>query len=61
VEAYRRSLQQSVAAGVSSPWTDKSLARLKALRPARFAKKGEFAFPVVTLPDFRGIVERSAP
>ncbi len=61
LDAYRKSLYHSVAAGVSTEWSDKSLARLKALRPARYGKKGEYAFPVLSLPDFRGIVERSSP
>jgi TolA-binding protein len=61
IDAYRKTLYHSVAAGAANAWSDKSLARLKALRPARYGKKGEYAFPVLTLPDFRGIVERSAP
>jgi tetratricopeptide (TPR) repeat protein len=61
IEAYRKTLYHSVAAGASDDWSDKSLARLRAMRPARYGKKGEYAFPVLSLPDFRGIVERSAP
>jgi tetratricopeptide (TPR) repeat protein len=61
IEAYRKCLDHSIAAGAATAWSDKSLARLRALRPARYGKKGDFAFPVLSLPDFRGIVERSAP
>jgi len=59
VEAYRKNLRQAVAASFSSPWVDKSVARLKALRPARFARKWEYAFPVVPVPDFLGIIVRT--
>jgi len=59
VEAYRRNLRHAVAANLASPWVEKSLGRLRALRPALFAKQWEYAFPVVTIPVFRGIVERS--
>ncbi|MDA8123289.1 MAG: tetratricopeptide repeat protein [Deltaproteobacteria bacterium] len=59
VEAYQRNLRQAVAADTRSDWVEKSLRRLKTLRPARFGKKGEYSFPVVTVPDFRGMIERS--
>lgn len=59
VDAYQRNLRQAVAADTRSEWVGKSLRRLKTLRPARFGKKGEYAFPVVTVPDFRGMIERS--
>jgi tetratricopeptide (TPR) repeat protein len=59
VEAYQRNLRQAVAADTRSDWVGNSLRRLKTLRPARFGKKGEYAFPVVTVPDFRGMIERS--
>jgi tetratricopeptide (TPR) repeat protein len=59
VDAYQRNLRQAVAADIRSDWVGKSLQRLKILRPARFGKKGEYAFPVVTVPDFRGMIERS--
>lgn len=58
VEAYRKNLRQAVAANLTTPWVRQSLDRLKALRPALFAKRWEYAFPVVTIPVFRGIVER---
>jgi hypothetical protein len=61
VDAYRKALLHSVAVGETDEWSEKSLARLRAVRPARYGKKGDFAFPVLALPDFRGIVERSAP
>ena len=61
VEAYRRNLRQAVAAGVSSPWVDRSVARLRSLRPALFARKWEYAFPVVPVPDFVGIIVRTGP
>ena len=61
VDAYRKNLRKAVAAGISSPWVDKSVARLKALRPALFARKWEYAFPVVPVPDFLGIIVRTGP
>ena len=61
VDAYQRNVRQAVAAGVSSPWVNRSVARLKALRPARFARTWEYAFPVVPVPDFVGIIVRTAP
>jgi hypothetical protein len=61
LEAYRKNLRQAVAADFRSAWVEKSLQRLKALRPARFGKKGEYAFPVLTVPVFRGMIERSVP
>ncbi len=61
VDAYRRNLRQAVAAGVSSPWVDRSIARLRALRPALFVRKWEYAFPVVPVPDFLGIIVRTGP
>ncbi|MBI5576594.1 MAG: tetratricopeptide repeat protein [Deltaproteobacteria bacterium] len=61
VEAYARNLRQAVAGDFRSEWVEKSLQRLKALRPARYGKKGEYAFPVLAVPVFRGIIERSAP
>ncbi len=61
VDAYQKNLRQAVAAGVSSPWVNKSVARLKSLRPARFVRKWEYAFPVVPVPDFVGIIVRTDP
>jgi len=61
VETYRKNLLQAVAANLASPWASRSLERLKALRPALFAKRWEYAFPVMTIPVFRGIVERGIP
>lgn len=61
VEAYRKNLRQAVAAGHSSPWAMASLARLKALRPGSFKARWEYAFPVVAIPDFVGILERAGP
>ncbi len=61
VEAYRRNLRQAVVAEYYLDWVGKSLQRLKSLRPALFGKKGEYAFPVVTVPDFRGMIERIGP
>jgi TolA-binding protein len=61
VEAYRKNLLAAVAGDVASPWVDRTVARLKALRPAVYGKRGDFAFPVLPVPDFRGIVERSEP
>ncbi|MGE5189740.1 MAG: tetratricopeptide repeat protein [Gemmatimonadota bacterium] len=58
VDAYRRNLRNAVAAGLSSPWVDRSVARLKGLRPALFARRWEYAFPVVPVPDFLGIIVR---
>jgi TolA-binding protein len=58
VEAYLSNLRQSVAAGTTSEWVMKSRNRLVALRPARFGKKWEYAFPVLTVPDFHGVIER---
>lgn len=61
VESYRNNLRQAVAANHFDPFVTKSRERLRALRPALFAKKPEFAFPVVPVPDFAGITERTAP
>jgi len=61
VEAYRKNLRQAVDTNLASPWVRRSLDRLKALRPALFARRWEFAFPVMTIPVFRGIVERRIP
>jgi tetratricopeptide (TPR) repeat protein len=61
VEAYRKNLLAAVAEDLRTPWVDRSLSRLKALRPARYGKRGDLAFPVLAVPDFRGIVERSEP
>jgi len=61
LEAYLKNLRQAVAADFRSEWVEKSLQRLKALRPTRFGKKGEYAFPVLTVPVFRGMIERSVP
>jgi hypothetical protein len=61
VEAYRRNLRQAVAAEYYFDWVGKSMQKLKSLRPAPFGKKGEYAFPVVTVPDFRGMIERIVP
>jgi tetratricopeptide (TPR) repeat protein len=58
VDAYRKNLRQAVAADFFSPWVKKSLERLIAIRPAQFAKEGEYAFPVVTVPEFVGVIER---
>lgn len=59
VDAYMKNLRQAVAADIFPESVAKSLQRLKALRPARFGKRGEFAFPVMTVPDFRGMIERT--
>jgi tetratricopeptide (TPR) repeat protein len=61
VESYRSNLRQAVAADYFSSWVAKSRERLRALRPALFARKGAFAFPVVPVPDFLGITERATP
>ena len=61
VESYRNNLRQAVAGDHFDPSVAKSRARLRALRPALFAKKPEFAFPVVPVPDFAGITERTTP
>lgn len=61
VEAYTKNLRQAVSSGTSSEWVLKSRDRLAALRPARFGKKWEYAFPVLTVPDFRGVTERKSP
>lgn len=61
VDAYRSNLRKAVAAGISSPWVDKSVARLKILRPALFTRKWEYAFPAVPVPDFVGIIVRTGP
>ncbi len=61
VEAYARNLRQAVALDLRNEWVGKSRERLVALRPARFAKRFEFAFPVATLPGLVGIVERPLP
>ena len=61
VESYRNNLRQAVAAGHFDPFVAKSRERLRALRPAVYAKKPEFAFPVVPVPDFLGITERTTP
>lgn len=61
VEAYLRNLRQAVGADYRSEWVDKSLQRLKTLRPARFVKKGQYAIPVLTVPAFLGVMERGAP
>ena len=61
VESYRNNLRQAVAGDHFDPFVGKSRERLRALRPALFAKKPEFAFPVVPVPDFAGITERTTP
>ena len=61
VESYRNNLRQAVAGNHFDPFVAKSRERLRALRPALFAKKPEFAFPVVPVPDFVGITERMTP
>jgi TolA-binding protein len=61
VESYRNNLRQAVAGDHFDPFVAKSRERLRALRPALFAKKPEFAFPVVPVPDFVGITERTTP
>jgi hypothetical protein len=58
IDAYQKNLRQAVAADFFSPWVKKTLNRLIALRPARFAKKREYAFPVVPVPEFVGVIER---
>lgn len=61
VESYRNNLRQAVAGDHFDTFIGKSRERLRALRPALFAKKPEFAFPVVPVPDFVGITERTTP
>ncbi len=61
VESYRNNLRQAVALDRFDPFVAKSRDRLRALRPAVFAKKPEFAFPVVPVPAFLGISERTTP
>ena len=61
MESYRSNLRQAAAADHFSAWVAKSRERLRALRPALFARKGSFAFPVVPVPDFLGITERATP
>ncbi len=61
VEVYRKNLRQGLASDSWNEWTEKSFRKLKELRPGFFVKKGEYSFPVVTVPDFRGMIERSAP
>lgn len=61
VEAYVRNLREAVRRDFFSPWVGKSAARLKELRPAWFGRRFEWAFPVVAIPDFAGIIERQAP
>lgn len=61
VESYRNNLRQAVAGDHFDPFVARSRERLRALRPALFAKKPEFAFPVVPVPDFVGITERTTP
>ncbi len=61
VESYRNNLRQAVAGGHFDPFVAKSRERLRALRPAVYAKKPEFAFPVVPVPAFLGITERTTP
>ena len=61
VESYRNNLRQAVAGDHFDQSVAKSRERLRALRPALFAKKPEFAFPVVPVPDFVGITERTTP
>ncbi|MFA6147410.1 MAG: hypothetical protein WC899_04295 [bacterium] len=61
VDSYRNNLRQAVAGNHFDPSVAKSRERLRALRPALFAKKPEFAFPVVPVPDFVGITERTTP
>ena len=61
VESYRNNLRQAVAGDHFDPFVAKSRERLRALRPALFAKNPEFAFPVVPVPDFAGITERKTP
>jgi tetratricopeptide (TPR) repeat protein len=52
VESYRSSLRQAVAADHFSAWVAKSRERLRALRPALFARKVSFATSVAYVPDF---------
>lgn len=61
VDSYRNNLRRAVAGDHFDPFVSKSRERLRALRPALFAKKPEFAFPVVPVPDFVGITERTTP
>jgi len=61
VDSYRSNLRQAVTADHFSAWVAKSRERLRALRPALFARKESFAFPVVPVPDFLGITERATP
>jgi len=61
VESYRNNLRQAVAGDHFDASVSRSRERLRALRPALFAKKPEFAFPVVPVPDFAGITERTTP
>ncbi len=61
VESYRNNLRRAVAADHFDPFIAKSRDRLRALRPALFDRKMEFAFPVVPVPDFVGITERTTP
>ncbi len=58
VESYRNNLRQAVAADHFDPFVAKSRERLRALRPALFARKPEFAFPALRMPGFRNAWER---
>lgn len=61
VESYRNNLRRAVAGDYFDPLVARSRERLRALRPALFARNPEFAFPVAPVPDFVGITERTAP
>ncbi len=61
VESYRSNLQRAAAGDHFDPSVGKSRERLRALRPAVFGRSAEFAFPVMSVPDFLGITERATP
>lgn len=61
VESYRNNLRAAVAAGHFDSFVEKSRDRLRALRPAVYGRTPEFAFPVLSVPDFAGITERTNP
>lgn len=61
VESYRDNLRAAAAVGYFDPLVGKSRERLRALRPAVFGRTPEYAFPVLSVPDFVGITERTNP
>lgn len=61
VESYRSNLLRAAAGDHFDPSVGKSRERLRALRPAVFGRSAEFAFPVMSVPDFLGITERATP